>query len=335
MDKLSFGPCLITGATGFVGQHLAARLAQKAQASQLAEHATQTAAPVYALVRDPAAETATALPDGITAVRGDLATLTPDFWTACGITAFETVFHLAAFTPKNARDAQDRRRNLAANIVGTQNLLESLPPVRRLVFASTLDVYAPPAEGATLDETALTQPATLYGWAKLYAEAMVKQWAAETNTEWAILRYGHLFGPGEEAYQKLIPVTLRRFLAGERPMIYGNPEALRDFLFVGDAVEATLRAAQSDAPALGPVNIVRGASATVREVVALLSDLTGNRQAPETMPTSTVSPSFRFSAALMDKLLGSWPKVSLADGLRQEIAHLSGHLKTKSNKGKE
>ncbi len=305
MDALSGRTVLVTGANGFIGRHLTARLAR-------------AGARVYALVRRPE----TALPEGVTPIVADLATIRPGVWAAQGLAHCDTVFHLAAFTPKNAGEAAHRAANLTANISGTHNLLESLPPVQRFIFASTLDVYAPLADGEILDEAAPVRPATLYGSAKLYAEDLVRSWAQETGVGWAILRYGHIFGPGEEAYRKLIPQTILRLQRGESPVIYGDKNALRDFLDVRDAVEATLRAAHSTLPQLGPVNIVRGESVTIEAVVRLLARLAGFVGPLEYLPSGTPSRSFRFDNSLMNKLLGGWEKIPLAAGLEWESEYM-------------
>jgi UDP-glucose 4-epimerase len=99
-------------------------------------------------------------------------------------------------------------------------------------------------------------------------------YAHNHGCHYAILRYGHIFGPGEEAYEKLIPRTIRQLMQGEPPVLYGDGSAERDFLYMDDAVEATLQAAIFNVRELDPVNIVRGESSPVFKIVEMLTAIT-------------------------------------------------------------
>ena len=101
-------------------------------------------------------------------------------------------------------------------------------------------------------------PQSLYAASKLFCEHLAGIVTKTGGTSYAISRYGHIFGAGEAAYRKLIPEAIRRLLAGVSPLLYGDGSAERDFLYVDDVVEATLRAAVAPVSELGPVNFVRG-----------------------------------------------------------------------------
>ena len=58
-------------------------------------------------------------------------------------------------------------------------------------------------------------PINLYGASKLFGEALARAFAGRSGTEHVALRLGHVYGPGEGSYLKLIPETIRRVLAGE------------------------------------------------------------------------------------------------------------------------
>ncbi len=72
-----------------------------------------------------------------------------------------------------------------------------------------------------------------------------------------ILRLGQIYGPGEEAHEKLVPQTILALLRGAAPAIHGDGSAQRELLFVTDAVEAIVRAPGGDARS-GPLAAVRG-----------------------------------------------------------------------------
>jgi len=296
---------LVTGATGFIGTHLVERLRQFAGTR------------LVLLSRRPVAHGAR---DSTTWVTADLRTLSEATWQKAGIEHLDFVFHLGCFTPRSGRQADDVERALHDNIEGTWMLLQSLPAApERLVLASTLDVYAPPGDGAVISEQTPCAPAGLYGISKLLGEEMAATHARAQGYDLAILRYGHIFGPGEDAYCKLIPEAIRQLRRGQAPTVYGDGGAERDFLYVADAVEATIRAALSDRAELGPVNIVRGQSHTIRHVVEILAEAAGFPGRIKYFRDKPLGHSLRFDNALMRELLGQWPLVSLEEGLRREI----------------
>jgi UDP-glucose 4-epimerase len=295
---------LVTGATGFLGTHLVRRLCR--------ERSLQ----VVALGRGGAPDA-----PGTSFVRCALEDLEPATWREAGVGPFDVVFHLAAFTPKHAGENQLEEVH-RSNLRGTSALLGSLARApRRVVFASTLDVYALAGPDGVLDEGSPTRPADLYGASKLFGEQLVREYAAAEGCEHAILRYGHLFGPGEERYRKLIPTVIRGLLREEAPTLVGDGTALRDLLYVEDAVEATVRASSADTGLLDPLNVVRGESVSVEHVVKLLASLTGFAGEPKRLPGNAPIHSFRFDASRMRAALGTWEMVSLEEGLRREVAH--------------
>ena len=101
--------------------------------------------------------------------------------------------------------------------------------------------------------------------------------------------------------------------------IYGSGMAERDFLYVKDAVEATVRAACSK-ESIGPVNIVRGASTSIGEIAELLIEKTGAQVQINFLTDKPDGRSLRFDNAMMRRTLGDWPLVSLSDGLEEEVS---------------
>jgi nucleoside-diphosphate-sugar epimerase len=302
----SFGgkTLLVTGATGFIGRHLVERL----RAVRGVRLVLLSRRPVAHLSRDP-----------VTWVTANLLSLTPATWSAAGADRIDFVFHLGCFTPKRAAGAVDTERILHDNVQGTWALLNSLPAApERVVLASTLDVYAPPCAGTVLTEQTPCDPVTAYGTSKLLCEQMAHAHAQAHGYGLAVVRYGHIFGPGEEAYRKIIPETIRRLLQGQAPIVYGDG-AERDYLYVTDAVEATIRAARSEVHELGPVNVVRGESWPVRRVVETLAAAAGFTGPIRYLDGRSAGHALRFDNTRMRELLGTWPLVPMEEGLRREV----------------
>ena len=297
---------LVTGAGGFIGQHLLQRLQEIPDIKLLA------------LTRQFVNESAKS--GVIQWLEGSLDNLTTTFWINHGIKHVDIIFHLGGFTPKVAKDANNLHLIYKNNIVGSQKLLDNLPNVpTRIVFASTLDVYEGNADpNVIIDETTSLIPSGLYGASKLFCEQMVMEYASQQGCGFAILRYGHIYGPGEMAYRKFIPEIIRKLIANESPIIYGDGSTLRDFLYVDDVVEATLRAAVHSSNALGPVNIVRGQSVPLHQIVDHLLTYTGRKVQPIYMQDKPNGLSLQFNNNLMMSLLEKWEFTSLWKGLEAQ-----------------
>jgi UDP-glucose 4-epimerase len=303
VKSLSGKTILLTGATGFIGAHLANRLRQVPDMH------------LVLLTRQSLSPTAQE-----TVVQSSLDQLTHSTWAEYGIPKIDVVFHLGAFTPKRGSEANDIEAIYRDNLIGTRALLEGLPNTpERIVFSSTLDVYAPPTDGQVLTEDSRLQPAGLYGASKLFCEQLVKIHALQQDCGYAILRYGHIYGPGEAAYAKLIPQAIKALLNNESPTLYGDGSALRDFMFVADAVEATMRAAISPHMHLEPINIVSGDSRPIRFYVELLAEILKTSRDIQYLRERPNGPSLRFSNLRLRETLGHWEAVDMRDGLRQEI----------------
>jgi nucleoside-diphosphate-sugar epimerase len=303
MNILENQTILVTGATGFIGSHLVNRLSA-VQDTRLLLLSRQSRVSEEGHIRW---------------LRGSLNDLTEQYWKQAKIPSIDVVFHLGAFIPKLTSEINDHQRIFADNLNGTRTLLEGLPlGIKRIIFSSTVDVYAPLLDGEFLTELSRVEPAGLYGASKLFCERLIANWATGVNCHYSTLRYGHIFGPGEESYSKLIPQVIRQLLSGETPDIYGNGMAERDFLHVNDAVEATIRSALVDGN-LGPVNIVRGESRPIRDIVETLLEKSGSPVEINYLPEMPEGHSLRFNNEMMRKELGTWSMLSLADGLEDEI----------------
>jgi nucleoside-diphosphate-sugar epimerase len=187
------------------------------------------------------------------------------------------------------------------------------------VFASSIDIYDVSSNIDLINELHPINPATLYGASKYYGEYLIRAYSKEVGCGYAILRYGHIFGPGEEAFSKLVPITIKNILNSRNLVVFGMGSAERDLLYVDDAVEAAIRAASSSLQEIGPVNIVRGESMTIRQIVELIIRLSGSSQKIHYLSEKADGYSLRFDSRMMGDLLGIWQLVSCEEGLKREI----------------
>ena len=151
------------------------------------------------------------------------------------------VYHLAAQAGVRASWGGSFAPYVRHNILGTQRLLEQLRGVAaRLVFASSSSVYGN-AEHYPTREDVVPQPVSPYGVTKLCSEQLVMAYRRSAGIDARCLRYFTVYGPRQRpdmAFSKFVAAARR----GEPIEVYGDGQQVRDFTFVADAVEATIRA---------------------------------------------------------------------------------------------
>jgi UDP-glucose 4-epimerase len=208
------------------------------------------------------------------------------------------------------------------NVSGTASVLRAAQlagTVRKVVFTSSMAVYADSPEGTLIDEFWPTEPISPYGISKLAAESLVRQLCAHAGIESAVLRLFNTYGPGQalSPYVGAVTIFCNQFAAGRPLKVFGDGEQCRDFVHVQDVVQALLLAG-SDQAAVGTFNIGTGTATTVNDVIAHLQqalDLQTNVEHADAVPgelrssvpditrARTVlgySPRYRFSAAIAE-----------------------------------
>lgn len=230
----------------------------------------------------------------------------------------ELLLHAGAFTPKSSATANDLA-GCNGNIDFTAKLLGlDMPQLRTVLFLSTLDVYA--AAAAPLSESSALGPASLYGWSKLYCEQMVAQYAAGRGITAQLLRIGHVYGPGEEQYAKVLPNAIRNILAGKPVELWGAGRELRSLIYIDDVVRAVMAAAAAPV-ALGVINIVGGQPLSIRALLERVIALSGREAALAQREFSGTPRDFVFDTAKLKAHLLPH-ETALDDGLRAELAYM-------------
>ncbi|MBP5664418.1 MAG: NAD(P)-dependent oxidoreductase [Bacteroidales bacterium] len=182
---------------------------------------------------------------------------------------FDIIVHIGAWTPKSTSEAQNIDKGFD-NILFTKTLLQSQKHLKRIVFISTLDVYAATSE--IIRESSIVKPISIYGYSKLYCEEMVSSWAKQNNIECCILRLGHIYGVGEAEYKKLIPILIRQGLTDSAINIFSSGNELRSFLNIDDCADIIWQATIGHMQGL--YNVVSGHSVSVKEIAQTIKRLT-------------------------------------------------------------
>ena len=256
---------LITGATGFVGPHLAAHLT-----------AAVPAVEIWGLVWS--AESGSA-PPGVRAIEGDLTQIST-LMAALEASRPEVVFHLAAAS--SVASSWDRPGHfLEVNAIGTVNLLEALRDLGqapRVIVSSSAEIYGPiPAESQPISETAPLHPVSPYAVSKAAQDLLAGQYFHGFGLPTIRLRPFHHTGPGRppqfavSSFARQIAL-IERGLAPPRIAV-GNLESVRDFTDVRDVARAYLAAAADGRPGAA-YNVCSGCGVRIAEVLEMLLALT-------------------------------------------------------------
>lgn len=315
---------LVTGASGFVGAHLVARL--------LGEGTE-----VVTLLADWKPESLLFRTGMIDQVRVHVGGV-EDFDLVDKVIRGErvdTVFHLAA----TAVEGVAFERPLGAfevNIRGTYNLLEACRAnanqVARVVVASSDKAYGDVPRLPYTEDMPMAGRHP-YDVSKSCADLISRSYHSSFGMPVTIGRFGNIFGAGDVNYSRLVPGTIRRLLDGEAPVVRvaTQGEFSRDFLYVADAVDAYL--AMSDGLDSGVAegegfNFAMGHSLSPERVVRDIQRLMGREEIePRLEPQGhgeIVNQQIANDKA--ERLLGWVPRHTLAEGLAETIAWYQEHL---------
>jgi len=201
--------------------------------------------------------------------------------------------------------------------------------VRRLVMASSSSIYGD-AEAYPVREDHPTHPASPYAVSKLAGELYAQLFRQLYGLEVVCLRYFNVFGPrmdAESGYAMAIPRFIAAMLRGEPPPVFGDGRQTRDFLFVENVADATLRALR--APEVDPwvFNIGSGQEHSLLELVDTLNRLLRTRIAPRYLPAKAgESRRTLADVSRARRMLGYEPTVGLQEGLSRTIAWFRARL---------
>ena len=194
----------------------------------------------------------------------------------------EVVFHLAAqidVRVSMARPGYDAR----TNVEGTVNVLEAARQAgaRRFVFSSTGGAMYGDTDEIPTPETVAPLPMSGYGQSKFCAENYLGLYSRVYGMKTMALRFGNVYGPRQDPHGEagVIAIFCGRFAAGQRPRIYGDGRQTRDYIYVGDLVDAIVAAGDSDAE--GAINIGTEEETTVLELVEAIAAAGGREFEPE------------------------------------------------------
>jgi nucleoside-diphosphate-sugar epimerase len=298
---------LVTGGAGFIGSHIVDELVRRRHSVVVLDNLSSGKESNLASVRDKI-ELSTGSVTDLAAVQA-----------ACR--GAEYVIHLAARTsvPRSIEDPVDTNH---ANIDGTLNVLVAArdAKVRRFVFAASSSAYG---ETPTLPKVETMQPAPIspYGVTKYVGELYAQVFGRVYGLENASVRYFNVFGPRQDPTSQYSGVLSRYMLAmieGKSPVVYGDGEQSRDFTYVENIVDETLRACEATGASGKVFNGGTGARITLNQVLRELEKITAKKiQAKYDPPRTGDILHSQADISLARKILGYEPSVLFEQGLKR------------------
>jgi UDP-glucose 4-epimerase len=231
----------------------------------------------------------------------------------------DVVFHLAA-----QADVQTSMKrpgyDASVNVVGTVNVLAAAEPEgAQVLFASSGGAGYGECPGPVTEDYPFL-PLSPYGIAKKCGEEYLAGWNRIHGTSHVSLRLANVYGPRQDAGLEggVVSIFLERMAKGEPTTIYGDGRQTRDFVYVGDIVDALLAASGSDG---GPYNIGTGVQTSIGELHAACARIAGIENAPAHAGArlGDVNCSV-LDASRAEEALGWRARVPLAEGLARTWA---------------
>jgi UDP-glucose 4-epimerase len=297
---------LITGGAGFIGRHLANRLAALGHTVRV--------------IDDLSAGEKESLDKQVLFTRGDVRDQ-PKLWTL--LHDIDVVYHLAAKVSLPQSILYPGEYN-NVNVGGTVALMEAMRALDtpRIVMASSGTIYGD-QKRQPVDETVLPDLRTPYAVSKLASEHYIFTLGRHFGIQAVALRIFNAYGPGQAlppAYPPVVPQLLRRILQGGSVVVFGDGRQTRDYVYVDDVVDALIAAGQEEGLDGEVINIGSGVETSVNELITLIEEVTG-REA-YVLYNEERSGGVRRMVADVEKagrLLSFSPRQSLLEGLRSTI----------------
>ena len=233
---------------------------------------------------------------------------------------YDYVIHQAAQTSV-AFSVENIKTDAKINILGSINLIDLAIKykVKKFIFASSAAVYGHPNE-LPITESHNTVPSSPYGLSKLTIEKYLDLAHDLYGLSYIILRYSNVFGPKQTAKGEggVVSIFNECLKNNERPIIYGDGNQTRDFIFVDDVAEANIAAIYSNVS--GIYNISSNEQISINKLLSIMNDISGKNLKPifDSPRVGDIRDSLLSNDKANQHLMWK-PKISLYDGLKMTL----------------
>ncbi|TRZ94582.1 MAG: SDR family oxidoreductase [Dehalococcoidia bacterium] len=306
-DLLKGNKVLITGGAGFIGSNLCQELAERGK---------------HVIILD---DLSTGKKENIEELIGNKVEFVQGSVTDLPLLNklfqnIDCVFHQAAI-PSVPRSLENPLASNHANITGTLNVLLAAKDkkVKKVVYASSCAVYGE-TKVVPVTEDIPPNPQSPYAVTKLAGEYYCRVFEQVYGLPTVCLRYFNVYGLRQDPssqYAAVIPKFISSLLEDEPPVIFGDGDQTRDFIFVDDAVAANILAAESNIT--GIFNIGTGQKVTINELAQVISNIMGKDIVPIHREPRPGDVKHSLAGISRARAFGYNARYSLEEGLRETI----------------
>ena len=214
------------------------------------------------------------------------------------------------------------------NILGSLGLLQACTRhgVKKVIYASTGGALYGEGRRLPATEEHPVNPESPYGASKHTVEHYLYLWKLLHGLDHTVLRYPNVYGPRQNPHGEagVNAIFIGLMLAGKRPRIFGDGNAVRDYLYVSDVVDANALALEKGSGEV--LNLGTGIGTSVNDIVRELKALLGFREdAIHDAPRPGEVQRIYLDASRAQRVLGWTPKVDFTEGLRRTVEWSRAH----------
>jgi UDP-glucose 4-epimerase len=254
---------LVTGGAGFIGSHLAERLAREGQQVRVLDNLSSGKRSNLAGL------------SGVDLIEGDIRDAST---VRAAMKGIDAIYHLAAVASVQA-SIDDPLGTHGSNFTGTLNLLEAARQqgVGRMIYASSAAVYGD-TNALPVSEKTIANPLSPYAADKLAGEHYLNFYSAKHDIATTAFRFFNIYGPRQDAaspYSGVISIFVERIQRGQGVVVFGDGRQTRDFVFVRDLVNVLMSSLSSEKTIGVVLNVGRGVECSLLDLLGTLERLVG------------------------------------------------------------
>ncbi|MBX0313087.1 MAG: ADP-glyceromanno-heptose 6-epimerase [Sulfurihydrogenibium sp.] len=305
---------LITGGAGFIGSNLALKLQKDYPNSKI-------------LILDDFSSANFKNLKGFKGIVYPCDVSTDELFSKVGDFKPDIIFHLASITDTTVTDQEYMMRR---NVDGFKNILEfAYDNESIVVYASSASVYGNVKEHVPLKEDREKSPENVYAFSKYIMDNLAQEFSDKTGLKIVGVRYFNVYGPREAHKGKFASMIYQLYLQmkqGNRPRIFKWGEQKRDFVYVKDAVDATILAAK--APKSTVYNVGSGEATSFNDIIKYLNQALGTNLEPEYFdcPYDFYQEYTQADMTKIKEELGFVPRYSIQRGIKEYVDILEGRI---------